>query len=293
MTWHPGIFAILAPAAEAAADPSGNVFLGGGAISGGDAVDMDRWTSSTDVWTARTDVPSPPRQSRYNMCYDGSTYQYLYGGAEADTDRFDDAGNSWTARGRNNGNGFGQSGWANSRAWHCGGTTATTANEGYSEGDNKWTNFTSLTTGRAQGASFVINDDVYISYGNTGDTSIHSYDPVGDAWSTETAGPSPTRTQTAGAYIGDYGYVCGGLSDGQGMDEYYRTGDSWSAKTNLTASRQMHGMGNCGTNHCVAIAGFWAGVYYGSVFLYQKSGDSWSTETSVSPARSGVHCAEG
>lgn len=295
MTYHPGIFAILGAAAEAVT-ASGYAFLGGGASTGAtDVPDMDRWDSALDSWTARTDVPSPTRESRYNMTYDGSTYQYLFGGNEADTDQFNDSSNSWAGKGRCNGSFNAQSGYGNSTVWHQGGPS-TTDNEGYTVSDNKWTDQTSMTSARDQAASCSINDDVYSFYGRLGGTnsqSCESYDTSADSWATETSGPTPTRTMCSAAYIGDYAYITGGLSSSGDNDEYYRTGDSWSSKTSMTSTRQAHGMANCGTDHCVALAGFWNGFYYGNTQLYNKSGDSWSSETAITPVRGFLWAAEG
>jgi N-acetylneuraminic acid mutarotase len=210
-----------------------------------------------DVWTSKTDGPTPAR----NACASSSieANAYVWGGYsstspfyQTELQQFVHSTDTWSTKAAMPAN----------RNWPAGMTI----------------------TGQAY--SFCGYDSSFVSK-----RTSYQYTLSSDAWATKTDAPTPARTQLSGFSISDYGYICGGVDDSPSpaviddLDRYDPSGDSWTSKASMPETRYGGAAFNQDGTGVFATGNKGAGVLQRSTLLYDVAADSWTTGSLIDVAR--------
>ena len=174
---------------------------------------------------------------------------------------------------------------------------------------SNWVTRASMTVARSRPAVAAVNGKVYVIGGQSPlgpikegpassyfdfedlapsayETSIERYDPVTNAWATQTAKPTGVINIGAGV-INNQIYVPGGY-DGANplaiMEMYDPVTNSWSAKASLPAARFGYAAAVV-NNKLYVIGGNDGSAYQNTCYVYDPVVNSWSSCTSMTNAR--------
>lgn len=156
---------------------------------------------------------------------------------------------------------------------------------------------TNLTAVRGGCSSVYYNGKVYVyggwDSGGTPQSTLYEYDPIGNSWTTKTAGPVGV-TNHISVIIGGKMYVQGGDSGGPNPEskvwEYDFAGDSWSTKTaGSTTQRFWHHAAVAYEGKLYTYGGAGGSgpspVIQKNIWEYDPVGDSWTQHNTAGPAR--------
>lgn len=222
-------------------------YSAGGNGTGGSLSDMDSYTD--DTWVAKTDIPTPARQSYDGLAATGGKAYLIYGfstAVVADCDQYDPSGDSWTNKtdgpvARQNGStsslGSSVVMFGGSSATGLGETALADVDE-YATGSDTWTGRTDMTANvRMRSAASEISSKAYVAQGG-GALSVPFYSDtdeyVIDTWTAKTSS-SIEYQERASSVLSGAMYCLGGAKMSPGytrvtdVDEY--TPDTWTSKT--------------------------------------------------------------
>lgn len=230
------------------AGPAASTYVSTAYIYGGKILELYKttqaYTSSSDSWANKTNLPSPARylSASCTLSSDG----YVFGGASvadiADVDCFSYSGNSWTSKTDMS---YARSSYGGAcvlygEAYVIGSDTSSVSysNSAYNSSLNSWTDKSNVPA-PLTAAVLTLNSKGYTlgGYRQSFAKTTYEYSSVGDSWASKTDIPSPYRAGVAGSAIFGKGYVYGGDYKTD-TDEYNPSGDSWANKADM--SRALH-----------------------------------------------------
>jgi len=271
-----------------------------------------------DVWSARTDMPSPGRNTAACTIYNRG---YIFGGAfsdpprdygtSSDTDEYMPLSDSWSSKtdvpspGRIrhvalniSGKGYVWSGYSDDISNYI------RDNDKFDPrgGSGTWTSMPELPSpARCQSTATSVSNKGYIFGGYLTGSYLgdnDEYNPLGSSWTSKATIPYPTARRSMASFtISSLGYLCGGYNPDETpntfheLDAYDPSEDSWTLKADMTYYRRDHaavGKGSLGFEFGGAEEG--EGVQQQSTNAYDPSTDSWEAKTNM-PAVKSRHVA--
>ena len=175
---------------------------------------MQKYDPSADTWTAAASTPTARQHTPFGLIA-CSGYLYACGGYHS-----------------------------SSRLDSC---------ERYDPAADAWTSRASMLGPRADFGAAVINGNIYVAGGITGDgwaahtSSVERYDPTSDTW-TAVASMSSARAYVDAAALGGHLYTCGGYSTSsaagllESCERYDAAADSWSSIASTGISGALYTM---------------------------------------------------
>lgn len=290
------------------------IYSYGGWDDPGDTYSRDTDEYYNDIWSARTDIPSPGRLTAACTIYNRG---YIFGGefsdppldygTSSDTDEYIPLADAWTSKtdvpspGRVkhvalniSGKGYIWSGYSDDISSYL------RDNDKFDprDGSGTWTAMPELPSpARYEATATSVSSKGYIFGGGTTGTLLgdnDEYNPLGSVWTSKETIPYPTaRSKMASFTISSLGYLCGGYNSEETpnafheLDAYDPSENSWTLKADMTYYRRDHaavGKGSLGFEFGGAEEG--EGLQQQSTNAYDPSTDSWEAKTNMPAAKS-------
>jgi len=239
--------------------PVGEIgYVYGGSGNNGDTVkNCDEFNPNSDLWSSKTDMPSP---ERYGLAASTINYKgYVYGGYYY---YYDGSGHQIYLR-------------------DC---------DEYNSDLDSWLSKADIPAPtREYLAATTIEDNGYefsIVYGGDNDSNqpiqdCDGYDPDYDEWHSLTNIPSPARTMLTASFILGKGYIYGGTDDSyndlRDCDSFYQ--NTWTSKTDLPVPERSQFAATTILNKTYLFAGYGGGTIIDDCDEYDP--DTWTSKTNM------------
>lgn len=244
---------------------------------------VEAYDPTTNTWSTKTHMPTARSGLAVGIVNEnGQDILYAIGGSDgftplATVEAYDPITDSWTTKAPMSTPRYGLGvGVITDMIYAVGGVIGTNPPvEVYDHVGNTWTPF-ATSSGRELLGVGVVNDIIYAVGGSTDGTNnlstLETYDPVTDSWTTETPMPTPRGGLGVGVINGIFYAVGGQLGDIQPKDPAPRAFESYSPLTNKWDSEPSMPTGR------TLLA---AGVINGT--LYAVGGDDQGTVEAFTP----------
>lgn len=254
----------------------------------------------TDTWTTEAALPAARFTGIAMAAVGGKIYLiggYASGSVLATVDMYDPVAKTWTARTAMPTARAGASvAVINGLIYVAGGTdyagNTLAAVEMYDPVANSWTARTAMTVGKYYAAFGVISGKLIVAGGLAGPsstaaptTSVHSYDPTANSWTSKQVLPA-ARCYTPGAVLDGKLYAIGGGIGSGGSTptttvvRYDPVADTWTTRANVPTNRQNAPMVTVDSRIYVM-----GGTDTSNAQPYEYADDSWAAASFLTLAR--------